>query len=82
MLKYSNPDTYIMTDTERVGDIVKGVVPAIWISLGLVVLLCAIFCTLGVFSGKADIRDCTMACYIFGGILVASGYLWYKQVTK
>jgi hypothetical protein len=71
-----------MTDKERVGDIVKGVVPAIWISTGLVVLLCAIFCTIGTFSGKAQIYDCTVACYIFGGILVASGYVWYAQVTK
>jgi hypothetical protein len=71
-----------MTDKERVGDIVKGVVPAIWISLGLVILLCAIFCTLGVFSGKAEIRDCAGGCWIFGVVLVASGYVWYKLVTK
>jgi hypothetical protein len=72
-----------MTDTERVGDIVKGVVPAIWISLGLIVLLCAIFCTIGAFSGKSQIsRECTISCYIFGGILVAAGYVWYTQVTK
>jgi hypothetical protein len=82
MLKYSNPNALNMTDKERVGDIVKGVVPAIWISLGIVALLCAIFCTIGMFAGKADIRDCVFACYIFGGILTASGYIWYKQVTK
>lgn len=71
-----------MTDKERVGDIVKGVVPAIWISLGLVVLLCAIICTIGAFSGMGPILRCAMGCYIFGGILVASGYVWYSQVTK
>lgn len=82
MFKYPNPTHINMTDKERVGDIVKGVVPAVWISLGLVVLLCAVFCTIGVFSGKAEIWDCAVACYIFGGILVASGYVWYTQVTK
>jgi hypothetical protein len=71
-----------MTDKERVGDIVKGVVPAIWISLGLVVLVCAFLCTLGTFSGKAQILDCAGGCWIFGVILVAAGYVWYTQVTK
>ena len=72
-----------MTNKELVGDIIKGVVPAIWISIGLVVLLCAIFCTIGSFTGMGTaMRECAFACYIFGGILVGSGYVWYKQVTK
>ncbi len=71
-----------MSDKERIGDIVKGVVPAIWISLGLVILLCAIFCTIGVFFGMDLKIGCPVGCYIFSGILIASGYVWYSQVTK
>jgi hypothetical protein len=72
-----------MANKELIGDITKGVVPAIWISLGLIVLLCAILCTMGMFSGMGTaILECTVGCYIFGGILIASGYVWYKQVTK
>ena len=72
-----------MANKELVGDIIKGVVPAIWISVGLVVLLCAIFCTIGAFTGMGSaILRCAVGCYIFGGILIASGYIWYNQVTK
>jgi len=71
-----------MADKERIDEIVKGVVPAIWISLGLVILVCGMFCTLESFFGIGQYKMCAMFCYMFGGILIASGYVWYRVVTK
>jgi len=79
-----------MTNTNKalVGDIFNGVVPAIWVSLGFAVLICAIFCTMGAvsgmgaISGMGSILQCAVGCYMFGGILIASGYVWYNRVTK
>ncbi len=76
-----------MANKELVGDITKGVIPAIWISIGVVALLCGIFCIIGVFSGMElfpgiNLTQCGIGCFTFGVILIALGFVWYIKVTR
>ncbi|MBR9704472.1 hypothetical protein GOV12_03615 [Candidatus Pacearchaeota archaeon] len=76
-----------MTNKELIKDITKGVIPAIWISLGLAALLCGFFCITGAISGMEmfpgmDLNKCGIGCVVFGLILIVLGYVWYKRVTR
>lgn len=76
-----------MSNKELVADITKGVIPAILISVGVIALLCGIFCITGAISGMEmfpgmNLTQCGMGCFVFGVILIVLGYTWYKRVTN
>jgi hypothetical protein len=68
----------------NIGDIMKGGISAILISLGYVVLWCGILCLIwsatGTADTPADIRWCGVGCLVFTAILMGSGIAWYYIV--
>ena len=64
-----------------VGDIMKGGISAILISIGCIVALCGILCLIWVATGTADVTTdilwCGVGCLVFAAILMGSGTAWY-----
>ncbi len=67
-----------------IGDIMKGGISAILISVGYVVLWCGIVCLILSATGMADeptmILWCGVSCLVFAAILMGSGIGWYYIV--
>ena len=67
-----------------IGDIMKGGISAILISVGYIVLWCGIICLIMSGTGMADeptsILWCGVMCLVFTVILMGSGIGWYYIV--
>ncbi len=69
----------------NIKEIMNGVISAILIATGYIVLLCGIGCLIGSSVGNmADetggMLACTMGCLILAVILIGSGIAWYYIV--
>ena len=69
----------------NVKEVMNGVISAILIAVGYIVLWCGIGCLIGYsMANHADDSDmmlnCSMGCLIFSVILMASGIAWYYIV--
>ncbi len=68
----------------NVGDIMKGAISAILISVGYVVLWCAAVCLIMSATGMegtfADIVWCGVGCLVASVIMMGSGIAWYQIV--
>jgi hypothetical protein len=74
-------------DMNGIGDVMKGGISAILISLGYVLLQCGIFCLIGFAMGGTmgagdpkSILWCGSFCIILGLIQIGSGIAWYNIV--
>ncbi len=74
-----------------IGDIMKGGISAILISVGYIVLLCGVVCLIwratgmsnGMGNGMANgeaILWCGVSCLVFAAIMIGSGIGWYYIV--
>ena len=67
-----------------IGDIMKGGISAILISVGYIVLWCGVICLIMSATGTPDdpenIRWCGFGCLFFTVILMGSGIAWYYMV--
>ncbi|KKK90334.1 hypothetical protein LCGC14_2724050 [marine sediment metagenome] len=69
----------------NVKEIMNGVISAILIATGYIVLWCGIGCQIGYRMGNAAddadmMMNCSMGCLIFSVILMGSGIAWYYIV--
>ncbi len=67
-----------------IGDIMKGGISAILISIGYIVAWCGVICVIMQAAGGMDMSTnilwCGVACLVFAAIMIGSGIGWYYIV--